>query len=467
MDNVRLRQELAKSKKEGEDLVYIEPEKINRPPVWISVPEAKKLRIFISLYNKAGQESNYFELNQVSSLFLTDIEKLSEEKYDEPLEWMTKTLVTSLPPDTNNAALLYYQAFLSRPKPDDATFWLIDESLRGIEPDKKSGLLIRKYLKDCRETIKYANAASQIPRCDWGPLYTQPYTLSMSVILQSRQLCQLLNLYACALASDKEYRAAFDSSLVIRRLAAHIGDDTFLMYSTSHTINIIALKCIMHIMDSMPPDVNTLTWLRNQINEVQGTPFRPARILKKWNDRERKSWRAHPENIKKWREAFSQATGDDSERKEFLKLTDEQILARVIDSHESLLKNALEIISSNEPYKYKYTELLKLKDPLDPGNVLGDPFSFLSTFARTAENYYKLMIRNTACLNVVRAAIEIYLMNAKTGQLPKTLPDSLPKDPYTGQDFEYRITDEGFVIGFDPEKIHNFRVRQFNFKVKK
>lgn len=467
LDNVRLRHELAKSKREGKYVVDIEPEKINRPPVWISVPEANKVRVFVSVYSKAGQESEDFELNEVFSFLMLDFEKSSDKDYDEPSEWMAQTPATTLPPDTNNAALLYYQAFLSRPKPDDTTFELINEVLRGVEPDNKSGLLIRKYLKNCRESIKYARAASYIPQCDWGPVHPQPYNLSMSVILESRRLCQLLNLYARALAAEKEYRAAFDSSLVIRRLAAHVGDDTFLMYSTSQMINTMALRCIMHVLGSMSTDVDTLTWLRNQINEVQGTPFRPAQVLKKWNDRERQSWRAHPEDIKKWREVFSQAAGDDSARKEFIKMTDEQILARVTDSHERLSKTALEIIGSDKTYGKKYTELLKLKDPLDPGNILGDPFAFLSTSARTAENYYKFVIRNTACLNVVRAAIEIYLINAKIGQLPKILPVGLPKDPYTGQDFEYRITEEGFVLGFDPEHIDNLRLRQFNFKVKK
>jgi hypothetical protein len=30
--------------------------------------------------------------------------------------------------------------------------------------------------------------------------------------------------------------------------------------------------------------------------------------------------------------------------------------------------------------------------------------------------------------------------------LPETLPDYLPKDPFSGQDFEYEITEKGFVL---------------------
>jgi len=52
-----------------------------------------------------------------------------------------------------------------------------------------------------------------------------------------------------------------------------------------------------------------------------------------------------------------------------------------------------------------------------------------------------------AQINCTKAAIELYLIMAKTGQLPKELPDYLPKDPYTGRDFLYEITDDGFVLG--------------------
>jgi len=38
-------------------------------------------------------------------------------------------------PDPDNAALLYYQAFLLRPDLDDATFIHFDSVLRGGDPD--------------------------------------------------------------------------------------------------------------------------------------------------------------------------------------------------------------------------------------------------------------------------------------------------------------------------------------------
>jgi len=55
-------------------------------------------------------------------------------------------------------------------------------------------------------------------------------------------------------------------------------------------------------------------------------------------------------------------------------------------------------------------------------------------------------VGHTAWINSLKAAVELYLIIAKTGQLPEELPDDLPKDPYTGKDFLYERTDDGFVL---------------------
>jgi len=48
--------------------------------------------------------------------------------------------------------------------------------------------------------------------------------------------------------------------------------------------------------------------------------------------------------------------------------------------------------------------------------------------------------------NAIRVAIELYLIKAKTTDLPDKLPIGLPKDLFSGKDFEYEKTADGFVI---------------------
>jgi hypothetical protein len=81
--------------------------------------------------------------------------------------------------------------------------------------------------------------------------------------------------------------------------------------------------------------------------------------------------------------------------------------------------------------------------------------------------FYSLQVRHRASSNALKAAIEIYLAMAKTGRLPSTLPDYLPKDPYSGQDFEYQTTAESFVLRCRVKAIDDNKVWQYEFKVRR
>lgn len=63
-------------------------------------------------------------------------------------------------------------------------------------------------------------------------------------------------------------------------------------------------------------------------------------------------------------------------------------------------------------------------------------------------------------MNAAKAAIEIYLIRAKTGELPDALPGGLPKDPYTCRDFGYDITDEGFALRCQGKQFQRERLRR-------
>ncbi len=80
---------------------------------------------------------------------------------------------------------------------------------------------------------------------------------------------------------------------------------------------------------------------------------------------------------------------------------------------------------------------------------------------------FKSQVRHTAQINSIKAAVDVYLVLAKTGQLPEKLPDHLPKDPYSSKDFEYETTKEGFVLRCRVKPIDEREVRQYEFKVQR
>ena len=163
-------------------------------------------------------------------------------------------------PAPDNAALLYYQAFLLRPDLDDATFIPFDRVLRGDDPNE----MVREYLnlRESRETIRIAEAATQILDCSWGIIRSQEiynYELMLiNLMSQVRQLAFLLEVDARTLAVDGEFRAALERCLSMRRFARHFVDEANLGYLVSMPVDFRSLRCIHYVLGSMPPDRNTL-----------------------------------------------------------------------------------------------------------------------------------------------------------------------------------------------------------------
>jgi len=397
----------------------------------------------------------------------------------------------ALPPDPNNAALLYYQSFLLCPKPDAYTRESIYKALRGTEPDEK----VRKYLnlQNCRKTIKLAEAAAQIPECNWGIPYSQGLGVRLPQLVEIRDFVLILRADALLLAADEDYRAAFERCLMMRRFARHVGDDAILLYSSSITVDRNALSCIQHLLGYMKPDIETLTWLKNRLSIESGASTSPARVSNLDFELAVQSLRMNADILENTRQAMlkkeqikalarerlAQNTGN---AKEVQSLTDEELISLARKPYDDFLNSALQVMDSGMPYEKKYAEIKRLTDELEKefgGDtvatimMLAHPekmltLSIVMACADQVLKLYNVHVRHTTHLNALKAAVEIYLVRAKTGKLPDKLPDYLPKDPYVGRDFEYEITDEGFALRCQGEEFQKGRMRQMlEFKVKK
>jgi len=76
-------------------------------------------------------------------------------------------------------------------------------------------------------------------------------------------------------------------------------------------------------------------------------------------------------------------------------------------------------------------------------------------------------MRADAHANAVKAAIEVMLRRGKAGRLPDAIPAGLPKDPFSGKDFEYEKTGEGFIFRCRGKDLNRDEIHQYEFKVKK
>lgn len=150
-------------------------------------------------------------------------------------------------------------------------------------------------------------------------------------------------------------------------------------------------------------------------------------------------------------------------------LTEEQFLLRAREELERFLDAICRVLDSGMTYEQRLSQIHGLiskkmeensTEPLAKAIISVDSMNMKGNFDRL----YPFQIEHVAHADGIKAAVEVYLVVAKTGQLPEKLPSHLPKDPFTGQDFGYEITDEGFALRCQGE---DFRKSFLEFKVKK
>ena len=169
--------------------------------------------------------------------------------------------VEALLPDPSNAALMYYQAMIVQPEPDEATFWSMEAVCKGADPNER----IRDFLNlpESKKVIKLVQLASNVSHCDWGIIYSigdgSRHFLNISFLPHLNRLSVFLDVYARTLVADGCYQKALEQSIAQRRMAGHIRDGTFSPFLFSYTVDARAIYCIKDILGTMPTDVERIS----------------------------------------------------------------------------------------------------------------------------------------------------------------------------------------------------------------
>jgi hypothetical protein len=403
-----------------------------------------------------------------------------------------------------NAALVYYQAclfkaqFLKPPGGGGGGFYGIVSTT--FEPDSDPNKVITSFVRspDYQFLIELVTAASKLPQCDWGLVRRQRLSIPFGAIAQVRDLTYFLVVQGKVFACDGQYRAALENALTIRRIARHLGDETLILYIQTQSTNALAFDLIRYVLGKMPPDAETLTWLQEQLAAGGELKWRPRETLPKWIDWEVQCLQASPD-------VLAGAMRSPAFRKKTEGLTGDQVLERARQAWEEVFKSVLEVLESKTSPLDKSRALgqlakkagakvtgleavLEVWDGETPpseeqereikrlmleqrNNPASDPMLLMDNLTAAVELYSRLAYPH-ARVRAVQGAIGLYLIKAKTGQLPQTLPADLPKDPHTGKDFEYQATEKGFILrcgarfaaygGYGP----NPEPLQFEFQVK-
>lgn len=371
-------------------------------------------------------------------------------------------LVSAYPP--NNAAVLYYRSCLCY-KADSAMQKVLSDLVEGkIEVDDS----IAKYVGSNRSAIKFTITAADVLNCDWGLDYSEGMLLLLPHLSSIRNLARLVLADGKVAAAQGDYELALDRCLSVHKMSGHIGDDVLVSYLVAIASNKMANKCIVDILSDMPADLEMLSWFKNQLANVSSRiPSAKAAVN---GDARIALVEMRVERAKEILALFpleDTTPGLEKIVPERLRNADEEFFGKNRDYFKNYMSALGAILETPMPYAQTYEELKKLGDKVGKDAVKDAGATMTALMAPAIWHVYTAEIKYKNFFNAIKAAIDIYIIKAKTGRLPDALPAGLPKDLFSGKDFEYERKDDGFVLRCQGKDLDKDKIHQYEFKVPK
>ena len=366
------------------------------------------------------------------------------------------------PPDPENAALLYYQAFLTIPKDEEPADNQLRDYARGkIELNKA----VEDYVGSCRGAIGLAVVAAELRQCDWGLRYSEGFDMLLSHLGQIRGLTYILIAEARTQASKGNYELALERCVTTIKMSRHMGDDTLVSFLVGAAVEAMADNCIADLLGQMPADSSVLEQLRVDLATFAKRPLSVARPLDM--EREVAAEQMRMDKIGDLMRAIDTKKSEVEVLEEVRKLGGEAFLKKGRDYYTKHMGSVMSILRKGAPYAQTHQQLTELagKLPKEPGPEKSPEAIFTTAVTPDISRVYGLMIKGRTQANALRAAVDIHISRAKTGQLPNALPSGLPKDLFSGKDFEYKKTKAGFLLRCRSKDLDKDKIQEYEFKV--
>jgi hypothetical protein len=364
------------------------------------------------------------------------------------------SVTRAIPPDPDNAALVYYQALLATPNLDGQARSAVFEFGRG-EVGLTEG--IEESVDKCRVAIGYAIDAGKMQHCNWGLRFSKGFSLGMPHLAPVRFLTHAILADARILAADGATREAFEHCLTVKRMGRHLDEEVLISLLVAIAVDGAANRCIRDLLGIVDADAETLRWLRAELAVLADKAPSLVRALEYERDIALEMMR--PEKIDQLVDALQGSEAEISA--EELSKMDEAFLAQSRQHYSDHINAMRAVLAGPGGYEVRYRKLTELAEQLGQVAAQDETAVIAAEIAPGLNKVYAVQIRGRAKAYATSAAVELYLAKATTGRLPAELPTDLPKDAYTGRNFEYELTDTGFVLrcgAVDPLKdvVHEF-----------
>jgi hypothetical protein len=365
---------------------------------------------------------------------------------------------------TENAALLYYQAFLLYETPDATLEQMLKDFRAG---EIGSNETFRTHIEKNRRVIEHVVKAASLAQCDWGYDYSQGIDLTLANLRPARLIAFLLSTEARLLAEQGDYRTALDHGVTAYKMALHIVDRTMLTYLVGISLSALANRAIQAVLAVMPGDVDTLHRLKVQLSQIRDTfPSLENAVTQEGQVCAAAMRKDKAQVVLRVLEQDNEefAAGPLRPR---IQTGDEAFFERNRTHWFRAIAAVIEVLKSGQPYSQTYAQLRELQEKLTVESLDNPDATFTGILLPAAHRMYLLSTRFQTHFNAVQTAIDLYTLKARTGKLPDTLPAGMALDLFSGQPFEYEKARDHFTLRCqakeDPEKA---QANQYEYKLR-
>ncbi len=371
---------------------------------------------------------------------------------------MIASTVSAYPKDPDNAALLYYQAFLSFPKDHDHLS--LDAVVDGTSEPNEA---VRAYITKCQTSIKLTLAASELDTCDWGMQYSEGFDAIMPHLGQMRSLSRVMAAQGQILIHDGQVRQGLNHYLVMRKMAHHVGDNLIISYLVRVSVKTMVDKGLRQILCRVSLDQETLTWLKQQL--VTG-PDLPGRIKKALKIEEEIA--VGQMSVEKDRLAamMIKDTPNGADHLQRLKSVDESFYTANRAYYQQKMQAMYAYLDGPLSYEKKYQGVVDVIKTVTADAQKKEEAVLTGLLMPALQRLVTVQTKANTEENVLRLGLELFIIKARTGAFPAQLPGSAPLDQFSGKAFKYSKSKKGFTLTCQAEDLDKKKKYEYAFMAK-
>jgi hypothetical protein len=240
--------------------------------------------------------------------------------------------------------------------------------------------------------------------------------------------------------------------------AYHIGDDTLISYLVSVSVRNLTYKCLQEVAGPAAGDAELLQWLKKEFSKSRVNTLSPTRPLK--FEIEIVTDLMQMKNIEKLAGIMSDSNEDKAAR--IISKANTKILQNGQQLYTERMNAMLKVLNTSMPYEQAFSQLMKLAGDFDSSDPAA---ATVKAFIPALNKIFSQKTYVETQVNAIKAGIEILLDHTRTGRFADTLPVGLPKDAFSGKDFEYEKTKDGFILRCPGRDLDKDELYQYEFKL--